>query len=323
MKRIVLFFGVALLLWGLAPSADAGDVVIGFGTDIMPFYENEYPDQPTLPELNPQPYAPYGLTFTVGPAGGEGFVPYCEDLPWKGLIGTNDPMIVALDGVTGGPMPLKTSGFAVQFVDPATGGPAVAFDIFFDIAVGVGTVTEEVMTLRAWDLDGNIAEKEIDQPEHGTWITVDVYAMIPDGFGPVSSMMLCMLAGDNTPENPWVDGFLGIDNFRFSGDAFPDYIEPPADSDGDGIPNEDDACPCSYMDETVVIDGCDSGVENIWFDDGCTITDLVMDCAVGARNHGQFVRCVSHVTNYLKKAGIISGKEKGAIQRCAARSNLP
>jgi Tfp pilus assembly protein FimT len=38
--------------------------------------------------------------------------------------------------------------------------------------------------------------------------------------------------------------------------------------------------------------------------------------------HGQFVRCISDLTNELKKAGIISGKEKGAIQSLAAKAKL-
>ena len=77
--------------------------------------------------------------------------------------------------------------------------------------------------------------------------------------------MMCMLAeGDGSPENPYVEGFLGLDNICYSGEAFPDYVEPPTDSDDDGIPHGDDSCPCSDMGETVVIDGCDSGVANYW-----------------------------------------------------------
>ena len=83
------------------------------------------------------------------------------------------------------------------------------------------------------------------------------------------------------------------------------------------------ACPCSDMNDTIVINGCDSAVVNYWFDDGCTITDLIMECAVDAENHGDFVSCVSHLTNDLKNAGTISGREKGTIQRCAARSDIP
>ena len=50
--------------------------------------------------------------------------------------------------------------------------------------------------------------------------------------------------------------------------------------------------------------------------DGCTILDGVAACATGAGNHGQFASCVSHLTNELKRDGVISGKDKGAIQAC-------
>ena len=43
------------------------------------------------------------------------------------------------------------------------------------------------------------------------------------------------------------------------------------DSDDDGIPDNEDNCPASILDPTVIIDGCDSGVENQLFDDGCTM----------------------------------------------------
>ena len=58
-------------------------------------------------------------------------------------------------------------------------------------------------------------------------------------------------------------------------------------------------------------------------EDGCTISDLISKCADDADNHGEFVSCVSHTTNYLKKDGIISGKEKGKIQKCAAKADIP
>lgn len=74
---------------------------------------------------------------------------------------------------------------------------------------------------------------------------------------------------------------------------------------------------------TVIIDGCNSGVPNNVLPSGGTISDLIAECAEGARNHGQFVSCVSHVTNDLKNAGIITGQQKGAIQRCAAQADIP
>jgi hypothetical protein len=95
------------------------------------------------------------------------------------------------------------------------------------------------------------------------------------------------------------------------------------DSDGDGIPDEEDACVDSDLTTTVVIDGCDSDVMNFLLFDGCTISDKVMECAANANNHGKFVSCVSQLTNELKKDGILTGKEKGKIMKCAATAELP
>ena len=94
------------------------------------------------------------------------------------------------------------------------------------------------------------------------------------------------------------------------------------DSDGDGIVDNDDACPNSDLSATVVIDGCNSGVPNSVFPSGCTISDLIAACAENPSNHGQFVSCVSHLTNDLKKGGTITGQQKGAIQSCAGKAHI-
>ena len=92
-------------------------------------------------------------------------------------------------------------------------------------------------------------------------------------------------------------------------------------SDNDGVADGVDQCIGSSSNATVVIDGCDSGVPNTTFATGCRITDQINDCAVGAGNHGAFVSCVSNLTNNLKKQGVISGNQKGAIQSCAAHAS--
>jgi hypothetical protein len=104
--------------------------------------------------------------------------------------------------------------------------------------------------------------------------------------------------------------------------AYGQYAET-TDSDGDGLADEEDACPNSVMSDTVSIDDCDSGVKNIWFGIGCTISDVVVQCAAEAANHGQFVNCVSVLTDFIKEQALITGREKGNIERCAARANMP
>jgi hypothetical protein len=94
-------------------------------------------------------------------------------------------------------------------------------------------------------------------------------------------------------------------------------------SDGDGVPDGLDSCIGSDTNANVVIDGCDSGVANTVFANGCRISDSIEACAENAGNHGAFVSCVSHYTNDLKKAGTITGAQKGAIQGCAGGASIP
>ncbi len=99
--------------------------------------------------------------------------------------------------------------------------------------------------------------------------------------------------------------------------------EPPPDGDGDGIPDAVDSCPDSEPFSTVVIDGCDSGAPNHLGEDGCTIVDQVFEIAASATNHGDFVSGVAALANFYKKEGLITGREKGKIQSCAARADIP
>lgn len=103
-------------------------------------------------------------------------------------------------------------------------------------------------------------------------------------------------------------------------DAFP--LDPTewADSDGDGFGDNSDTCINSDLSPTVVIDGINTGVPNTLLEDGCTITDMIYGYASIASNHGEFVSSVAHLTDDLKKQGLITGKQKGAIMSAAAQA---
>jgi hypothetical protein len=73
---------------------------------------------------------------------------------------------------------------------------------------------------------------------------------------------------------------------------------------------------------TIVIGECDTGVVDRELNDGNFISDRISGCAAAVKNHGQFVSCVADLTNELNKGGVISGKEKGAIQSCADKAKL-
>jgi hypothetical protein len=117
--------------------------------------------------------------------------------------------------------------------------------------------------------------------------------------------------------------YLNIHTSNFPGGEIRGYLQPAVDTDNDGVPDDKDECPNSDLGHTVVIDGCNSGVSNTLFPTGCTIADRIAECAEDARNHGQFVSCVSHLTNDLKNAGTITGQQKDAIESCAGRADIP
>ena len=96
-----------------------------------------------------------------------------------------------------------------------------------------------------------------------------------------------------------------------------------ADADLDGKANELDCDATSDMSATVVIDGENTGVPNVMFTSGCTISDLIQRIGADAANHGGFASGVAHLGNALRDAGIITGDQKDRLQSAAAHANVP
>ena len=123
---------------------------------------------------------------------------------------------------------------------------------------------------------------------------------------------------DTADNCPLIDNPTQDDNDL---DGQGDVCDP--DDDNDGIPDVLDQCADSDQAPTVVIGGCDSGVPNTLLGTGCGLSDLIADLAAGATNQGSFTSTVAHLLNDLKKAGIITGQQKGAIQSCAGGAAIP
>ena len=125
-----------------------------------------------------------------------------------------------------------------------------------------------------------------------------------------------------------VKRFLLVDTmsvFLAATTVVPAQVSPPIiDTDLDGIEDALDECPGSDLGPTVIINGINTGIPNTGANPaGCTFTDLmeemILTCQAEAKNHGQFVRCVSQETNILKRAKTITGKQKGQVQSIVAK----
>ena len=93
------------------------------------------------------------------------------------------------------------------------------------------------------------------------------------------------------------------------------------DKDVDGLTNALDACPnASDQRGTIFVGDENTGVGNVLFTNGCSINDLITLLADNAKNHGDFVSGITHLTNALIDGGFIEQSDKATIQVAAAQS---
>ncbi len=93
------------------------------------------------------------------------------------------------------------------------------------------------------------------------------------------------------------------------------------DADSDGVPNDEDCNPNSNGGPTIIIGGIDTRVTNTLFANGCTMADILAQLAANhTNNHGDYVAAVAALTKQWVVDGLITGRQKGAIQSAAARN---
>ncbi|MCX5886120.1 MAG: hypothetical protein NT096_09465 [Proteobacteria bacterium] len=95
------------------------------------------------------------------------------------------------------------------------------------------------------------------------------------------------------------------------------------DTDGDWVTDNDDQCPQSNLAPTITIGECDTGVKNQVSSDGCSMNDQIDQCGGNAKNRRQFLKCVTRLTKDWQGSGLITGKERKAILKCAAKADIP
>jgi hypothetical protein len=240
-----------------------------------------------------------------------------EEVLWK------TPLVTSTEAAEAARMAveLEAEGGAVSLLDGTgviTEG-MVTIDASGTVSLtvhGVSTGSKGFLLLNQGDVNGVGGERDFVFSAPFPITAGKIDATFPDALPPgvIEDLLVTLLLDDGSGTLTTQDRILAVPGVLANGVQ---------DSDGDGVPNPDDACPESELRPTVVINGCDSGVDNLLAEDGCTITDQIEACADRSKNHGHFVRCVSRLTNTLIRAGEITGEEKGAIQSCAAQANIP
>ena len=82
-----------------------------------------------------------------------------------------------------------------------------------------------------------------------------------------------------------------------------------ADSDGDGVLNENDSCQNTPNGEQVTPDGC-NGYQYV-------ASQCVKD---EFPNHGRYVKCISHTSKEMVDVGLLTKKERSRIISEAAKN---
>jgi len=252
------------------------------------------------------------LQFTAGSASGnDNCVPACYE--WR--IATAIGSTISSEGLyQAGRMPGEDE---ITLLDACVRGASDLVLATAKVTVVVGDLDGDGITD---DLDNCPDSANEDQNDRDGDATGDVCDNCPETPNPEQEDRDGDGVGDTCDNCPEI---ANPDQEDADRDGFGNACDACLDVDQDDVCDDGDLCPDSNLFTRVLVKGCDSEVVNAEFPDGCSMNDLIGACAGEEENHGSLVSCVAHLTNAWKKAGLITGKEKGAIQSCAARSDGP
>lgn len=92
------------------------------------------------------------------------------------------------------------------------------------------------------------------------------------------------------------------------------------DADVDGFADDDDECDPSDLRSTIFVAGVNTGIPNLMFTNGCTMSDEIIAASDDADNHGAFVSAGALVGNAWRNADLITDDQRSILLTTAAQS---
>jgi len=203
----------------------------------------------------------------------------------------------------------------VGIADSASGDEAFVWDDQH----GIRSLRAVLVDQHGLDLTGWTLTSAQDVSRDGR--TIVGYGTNPDGFteGWIATLPSDDCNTNGVPDECDIEGGVSRD---CNADRIADDCQPEFDADGDGFLDICDACPESDTEQTLRIDGCDTGITNTAEPVGCTLADqLSATCPfrVDVNGRGDFVSCATRMANAWRHDGRISSDDGGRLVACATR----
>lgn len=134
---------------------------------------------------------------------------------------------------------------------------------------------------------------------------------------------ICDVDDDNDGELDITDNCSLVSNSDqddFDGDGEGDACD--IDDDNDGVLDAEDGTQFSNLEESIILNGCDSGVGNVEVSQGTFMSDLVDELESGEyKNLGQEIKSYNELVNAWIQEGLITAEQKSHLLNCVQSTN--